>query len=170
MQREKWFPWLLSLTRSLLPPVIKQPSNHGIAPALTTYVRTCLAFPMSTPHRPLTTRLRLQRPPPLLLVICCLAALLAQQGVVAATPGTSSSSNDGTGTHTTAARTCVPLQGIESNATGALDPDRFLDLDVIRVSLKNNFNVSNPVGATFIECQASLETPIAMRNLLGGSP
>lgn len=103
----------------------------------------------------------------LLLVICVLAIILSLQEVVAAESATTSSRDDRTASHTTSP-TCVPLQGIESNATGGLDPNDFLDLDVIRVSLKDEiFNLTNPVLQTFGECSAILETPIAMRILLG---
>lgn len=115
----------------------------------------------------------LPRLPLLLLLVICgvLSTLPTRQGVLAAAASatTSRANNENTATQGASSPTCVPLQGIESNATGGLDPDDFLDLDVIKVSLKDEvFNVTNPVLQKFGECSAGLETPIAMRILLGG--
>lgn len=97
------------------------------------------------------------------LLICCLAAFpcLEQGGLASATTSARHTVDD-------TATTCVPLQGIESNATGTLDAGAFIDLDAIMVSLAEEvFHPDNPIIPTVAGCAASLETPIAMRNLLG---
>ena len=105
----------------------------------------------------------------LLLAICDFTTFPSLHMEVAAASQMMETATNRTATHT-ASPTCVPLQGIESNATGSLDPDYFLDLDVLQVSLKYEvYEVSNPVLRKFAECTAGLETPISMRNLLGGS-
>lgn len=64
---------------------------------------------------------------------------------------------------TTAA--CVRLQGIESGGTPAAGS---LDLDVIKVALGDEaFNPFTSIIPIVAGCSAGLETPIAMRNLLG---
>lgn len=104
----------------------------------------------------------------LLLVLCCLLAAFPSRqrgGMVAASKTRSLHSST-----PTTAPTCVPLKGIESNATGTLDPAAYLDLDAIKVFLEEEpFNLDNPIIPTVAECSAGLETPISMRNLLGAS-
>lgn len=104
----------------------------------------------------------------LLTVSCLLVAFLPRRGGMAVASNTRLlHGRTAYATHTTTP-TCVPLQGIESNATGSLDPTAFLDLDLIKVFLAlEPFNLQNPVIPTVARCSAGLETPIAMRNLLG---
>lgn len=60
---------------------------------------------------------------------------------------------------------CVPLKGIERGGT----PDGAgLDLDVIEVALVDDaFNPFTSIIPIVAACSAGLETPMAMRNLLG---
>lgn len=148
-----------------IPHVIKQSKTE----ALLLYQRTVCThsrrFSMSVPYRTLP-----RLPLLVLLVVCVLATFLSLQEVVATASVPTRNADGRTVSHTTTSPACVPLQGIESNTTGSLSPDEFLDLDVIRVSLKDEiFNVTNPVLQKFGECSAGLETPIATRILLGGS-
>lgn len=65
----------------------------------------------------------------------------------------------------TAPTECVPLEGLESGGSPA---DGKLDLDVIKVSLKDEaFNPFTSLIPIVAGCSAGVETPIAMRNLLG---
>lgn len=60
---------------------------------------------------------------------------------------------------------CVPLGGIERGGTS---DDAGLDLDMIEVALLNEaFNPFTSIIPIVADCSAGLETPIAMRNLLG---
>lgn len=65
----------------------------------------------------------------------------------------------------TPAAACVRLDGIETGNNPALGG---LDLDKIKVSLKDEaFNPFTSIIPIVADCAAGLETPIAMRNLLG---
>lgn len=66
---------------------------------------------------------------------------------------------------TSALSTCTRLVGIASGGGNGV-----LNLDEIKVSLEfEPFNLTNPTIPIVAECSSGLETPIAMRNLLGQS-
>lgn len=68
---------------------------------------------------------------------------------------------------TPTAAACVPLEGIEVGGTPAAGE---LDLDVIKVALMDEaFNPFTSIIPIVAQCSAGVETPIAMRNLLGES-
>lgn len=66
---------------------------------------------------------------------------------------------------TTGTAACVPLEGVEVGGTPAAGE---LDLDVIKVALMDEaFNPFTSIIPIVAGCSAGVETPIAMRNLLG---
>lgn len=140
-------PYLSEPSTAVHPHTVPSSDNPSdITPITYSATRPCA---MSTLNGMLAPRLW-----PLLLMMCGLAIVPTCRGTASAAMAT----------------TCIPLLGIASNATGSLDPKAFVDLDAVKVSLElEPFHPTSPVLRQIVECSAGLETPIAMRSVLGGS-